>query len=99
MEKRRRKLQLNTGVHSDSNATGRRNGANGYGPMAPRVPPLGSVADPRRGVKGLSALSHALFRWYLPEWVVLPLPLRGTFQDKSVSSRAPLGGETEEQPI
>ena len=92
-------MQLNTGVHSDSNATGRRNGANGYGPMAPRVPPLGSVADPRRGVKGLSALSHALFRWYLPEWVVLPLPLSGPSQDRTVSSCAPLAGGIEEQQI
>ena len=92
-------MQLNTGVHSDSNATGRRNGANGDGPMAPRVPPLVSVVDARRGVKGLSVLPHALSQWYLPEWVVFPLPLNGTSQDRSVSSRAPLGGETEKQPI
>ena len=40
---------------------------------------------------------HALSQWYLPEWVVLPLPLSGISQDRTVSSGAPLGGEIGKQ--
>ena len=40
---------------------------------------------------------HALSQWYLSEWVVLPLPLSGISQDRTVSSGAPLGGEIGKQ--
>ena len=92
LEKRRRKFPLNTGVQLDSKAVGRRRGA-------PRVPLLGTVVHARRGVRGPSLLSHALSQWYLSEWVVLPLPLGGTSQDGTVSSRVPLAGGIGEQQI
>ena len=99
METRRGHLQLNTGVHLYSNAARRRNGANGDGPSG------ALSASARNSGRCLMLYKGSLFvvirplEWYLPEWVVLPLPLRGTSQDRTVSSRPPLGGETGEQPM
>ena len=99
METRRRQLQLNTGIHSDSNAAGRWNGANGDGPSGVMS------ASARNSGRCLTRCKCTLFvvirplEWYLPEWVVLPLPLSGASQDRPVSPRAPLGGETGEQPM
>ena len=92
-------MQLNTGVHSDSNAARRQNGANGNGPSG------ALSATARNSGRCLTRCKGTLFvvirplEWYLPEWVVLPLPLSGASQDRPVSSRAPLGGETGEQPM
>ena len=92
-------MQLNTGVHSDSNAARRRNGANGDGPSG------ALSASARNSGRCLTRCKGSLFvvirplEWYLPEWVVLPLLLSGTSQDRPVSPRAPLGGETGEQPM
>ena len=49
-----------------------------------------------------AVLGHPLFfhthsQRYLPEWVVLPLPVSGIFQDRTVCSRAPLDGEIGKQ--
>lgn len=59
----------------------------------------GKCGRPPTRCKGAPALSHRPLPMVPSEWVVLPLPLSGTFQDKKVFHLAPLGGETEEQPI
>lgn len=69
----------------------------GMDPVVPRVPPLGTLVDARRGVRAPSVFSHTLSQWYLPEWAVLPLPFSVIFQDRTVSSRAPLDGEIGKQ--
>ena len=92
-------MTLNTGDHTHSNAAGRRNGAKGDGPSG------ATNASARNSGRCLTRCKSTLFvvirplEWYLPEWVVFPLPLRGKSQGRTVSSRAPLGGETGEQPM
>ena len=99
LEKRPRKFPLNTCVHSDSKAVGRWR-ANGDGPSGAMSAAAGNCGPCPTRCKGtLSLLSHALSRWYLSEWVVLPLPLSGPSQDRTVSSCAPLAGGIEEQQI
>jgi len=100
LKKSQRKFPLNTCVHSDSKAVGRRRGANGDGPSGAMSAAAGNCGPCPTRCKGtLSLLSHALSQWYLSEWVVLPLPLSGTSQDRTVSSRAPLAGGIGEQRI
>ena len=90
LKKRQRKFPLNTCVHWDSKAVGRRRGANGDGPSGAMSAPAGNCGPCPTRCKGtLSLLSHALSQRYLSEWVVLPLPLKGTSQDKTFISRAP----------
>ena len=92
-------MTLNTGDHSHSNAAGRRNGAKGDGPSGATNASAGNSG------RCLTLCKRTLFvvmrplEWYLPEWVVFPLPLCGTSQDRTVLSRARPGGETEEQPM
>ena len=98
LKKRRRKFPLNTCVHSDSKAVGRRRGANGDGPSGAVSAAAGNCGPCLTRCKGtLSLLSHALSQWYLSEWVILLLLLSGTSQDRTVSSRAPLAGGIGEQ--
>ena len=97
LEKRQRKLQLNIGVHSNSNAAGRRSGANAFGPSGAVSASAGNCGHARRGDRANSVFSHALSQWHLPGWVVPPLHFSGTSQDRIVSSPAPFGGEIGEQ--
>ena len=92
-------MTLNSGVHSDSNAAGRRHGANGDGPSDATSASAGNSGRCLTRCKSTLFVVMRPLEWYLPEWVVFPLPLCGTSQDRTVSSRAPLGGETGEQPM
>ena len=99
LKKRRRKFPLNTCVHSDSKAVGRRRGASGDGPSGAMSAAAGNCGPCPTRCKGtLSVVTRPLPM--VPSRVGgLSATLGGTSQDRTVSSRAPLAGGIGEQQI
>ena len=93
------KLQVNIGVHSNSNKAGRQSGGNtvgSSGAMSASAGNCGGRGPTRCQGDPPCCHTHSPNGTFQSGWFHR-YPLSGTSQDRTVSSRAPLGGEIEEQ--